>query len=194
MSGKINVFCIVSAHFNSLKNLNGKSLSSLDLVTFVFLPLFLALCGAFFSFNLNKDLDSLLVNFGSIFTALLLSVIVLIYDQENRLLEKINKNPEEVGKVTCIKLKLLKELYHNISFSVLCSLMLVVMAFIHTIMPIEPSFLRVIIPFTSIELKLSWSTTLVTPMIVLITSNIVLTIIMVVKRLYLILITNNPGS
>lgn len=193
MSGKINILCIIEAHFKSLKGVQNNKTSWVDLLTFVIFPLALALVSAFFSFNLNKDLDSLLVNFGAIFTALLLSVIVLIYDQENRQLEKIASHPNQVGAPTYAKLKLLKELYHNISFAILCSLMLVVVTFIHSILPQIPSFKTVAIPVIDVVLKLSWATTLITPLIVVVTTNIILTIIMIVKRLYLILINNNPG-
>ncbi|WP_419963896.1 hypothetical protein [Pantoea vagans] len=193
MSGKINIACIIEAHFKSLKGVQDNKISKMDVLTFIIFPVGVALLCAYFSFNLNKDLDSLLVNFGAIFTALLLSVIVLIYDQENRILEKIASHPNHIGAPTYAKLKLLKELYHNISYAILCSLMLVVTTFIHSILPQNPSFTSIGIPGIAATLKLSWATTLVTPLIVVVTINIILTIIMIVKRLYLILINNNPG-
>lgn len=191
MSSKINVLCIVSAHFKTLRNFGSSKISKSDVFTFIVLPFLLAICGAFFYFNLNKDLDSLLVNFGAIFTALLLSVIVLIYDQENRNLEKIHQHNDQVGVVTKRRLALLKELYHNISYAILCSLLLVVLAFIHSIVPMTEEKNAYSLVFKGIDFRFSIATTLITPMIVLITSNIILTIIMVVKRLYLILISNN---
>lgn len=201
MSNKINILCIVKAHFNTLKNTGCKNMSKVDCFTFIIFPVLLSIVSACNNFNLNKDLDSLLVNFGAIFTALLLSVIVLIYDQENRTLEKVRGNSDVVGAVTNNKLLLLKELYHNISFAILCSLVLVVLTFIHsTLEPITPKKIEesiVIVNFNLWKLHLNfnffftWATKVVTPLIILVGVNIILTIVMIVKRLYLILINNS---
>lgn len=201
MSNKINILCIVKAHFNTLKNTGCKNMSKVDCFTFIVFPVLLSIVSACNNFNLNKDLDSLLVNFGAIFTALLLSVIVLIYDQENRTLEKVRGNSDVVGAVTNNKLLLLKELYHNISFAILCSLVLVVLTFIHsTLEPITPKKIEesiVIVNFNLWKLHLNfnfvftWATKVVTPLIILVGVNIILTIVMIVKRLYLILINNS---
>ncbi|MBA5236679.1 hypothetical protein H2Y54_08960 [Pectobacterium aroidearum] len=201
MSNKINILCIVKAHFNTLKDIPCKKISKLDITTFVILPISLSTFSAYNDFNLNKDLDSLLVNFGAIFTALLLSVIVLIYDQENRTIEKIRNNSESVGDVSKNKLLLLKELYHNISYAILCSLALVVLTFIHSTLPsITPEVIdtgRIFLDYKIRDLNINfsftftWATKVVTPLIIFVTTNIVLTIIMIVKRLYLILINNS---
>jgi len=201
MSNKINILCIVKAHFNTLRDITGEGISKLDIITFIVLPILLSMFSAYNNFNLNKDLDSLLVNFGAIFTALLLSVIVLIYDQENRTIEKIRHNTESVGEVSQNKLFLLKELYHNISYAVLCSLALVVLTFVHSTLPpitlevIDNSQVIVDYKIRDVSINFSftftWSTKIITPLIIFVTSNIVLTIIMIVKRLYLILINNS---
>ncbi|NTX78282.1 hypothetical protein FCL49_05095 [Serratia proteamaculans] len=201
MSNKINILCIVTAHFNTLRDIGSNKISKSDCVTFVILPILISVFSAYNNFNLNKDLDSLLVNFGAIFTALLLSVIVLIYDQENRTIEKVRDNSESIGVVTNRKLSLLKELYHNISYAILCSLILVVLTFIHsTLDPITPKVLEeslVVVDYKIWKLNLdfsfifTWATKIITPLIILVTTNIVLTIIMIVKRLYLILINNS---
>lgn len=200
MSKKINVWCIISAHFRTLRDAGNSRYSKADVFTFIFFPVILSISSAWFNFNLNKDLNSLLVNFGAIFTALLLSVIVLIYDQENRVHEKKNSNQNEVGKVTNDKLILLKELYHNISYAILCSLALVVITFIHSALPpLLPETIekyRIYLNYQvwkfnlNFDFLFTWSTKVITPLIVFITSNIILTIIMIVKRLYLILINN----
>lgn len=200
MSNKINILCIVKAHFNTLKDISKKGMSKLDITTFIVFPISLSLFSAYKNFNLNKDLDSLLVNFGAIFTALLLSVIVLIYDQENRTIEKVRSNADSVGEVSQNKLLLLKELYHNISYAILCSLALVVLTFIHsTFPPLTPEIIdnsRVFINYKirdfniNFSFTFTWATTIISPLIVFVTANIVLTIVMIVKRLYLILINN----
>ncbi|MDT1888187.1 hypothetical protein FPK60_23265, partial [Acinetobacter baumannii] len=76
----------------------------------------------------NKEIISLLVNLGSIFSALLLSVLVLVFDQEQKL-EDRKEIAEEKGKAVDplfpTKKTLLEELYYNISYSVFCSIALV---------------------------------------------------------------------
>ncbi|EBM5231410.1 hypothetical protein D0759_23960 [Salmonella enterica] len=106
MSNKINILCIVKAHFNTLKDISKKGISKLDITTFIILPISLSLFSAYKNFNLNKDLDSLLVNFGAIFTALLLSVIVLISGVTG-------------GSVECIKVKTTKASEHRIAYEML---------------------------------------------------------------------------
>lgn len=191
MSDKINMLSIIRAHYKTLRDSSKKKISLGDVFTFIIFPISMACLSALSFFNLNKDLDSLLVNFGAIFTALLLSVIVLIYDQENRILDKIRAYPEEVGVTTKSKLTLLKELYHNISYAIFCSLVLVALSFIHSIVPLPQGNSIYSFYISTLQIKLSFATSIVTPIIVFVTINIFLTILMVVKRLYKILVANH---
>jgi hypothetical protein len=88
MSSKLNVFDIISGHISTLKSADSDRLNKVDILTFFGIPLLFSILGISKDFDLDTDLTSLLVNFGSIFTALLLSVLVLIYDQENKLDDK----------------------------------------------------------------------------------------------------------
>ncbi|CAN8142819.1 membrane hypothetical protein [uncultured Thiomicrorhabdus sp.] len=130
MSSKVNIIEIISGNYKTLTNTEGQILKS-DIVVFVLLPIILSITGIIFGFNLNKDLASLLVNFGAIFTALLLSVLVLVYDQEAKLNEKKNQSP--TNQIIILKIKLLQELYYNISFSILLALGLILLCFIHNV-------------------------------------------------------------
>lgn len=127
MSSKINIKGIITGHFNTLRDNQGRR-SIADLLTFVILPVGFAITSLLVGFNLNKDLSSLLVNFGSIFTALLLSVLVLVYDQESKLEEKKAKDAFYEDKK-----QLLHQLYYNISYSILCSMALVLFCFVHSL-------------------------------------------------------------
>lgn len=100
MSSKVNIFAIVSGHFVRLSKTNGQ-FSISDFATFIFIPVLFAALSIVFQFNLNKDIVSLLVNFSAIFTALLLSVLVLVYDQESKIDDKAkeadrNKEPRDI--------------------------------------------------------------------------------------------------
>lgn len=154
MSKKIDIFSIISGHCSSLRNSDG-SFNLYDFITFFILPLAVAIFGALYIPKLSEGTISLLVNFGSIFTALLLSVLVLIFDQENKadeqhekyLLykEEMDRNPSLSMSVahTWIfnrnldesyhdKKVLLKQLYFNISFSIIVSLLLVLLCLLYS--------------------------------------------------------------
>lgn len=179
MSSKINVYEIISGHFETLKERNG-SYSTTDLFTFVGLPLSACFFSYFYSFNLNTNLSSLLVNFGSIFTALLLSVLVLVYDQESKLEDKKNTDGFYDEKK-----ELLRQLYYNISFSILCSVILVLACFIHSVV------FNKTVEFTVINstYTLKSDIHLITPLVAFVTANLFLNILMILKRMHALLVS-----
>ncbi|PBI79764.1 hypothetical protein A9993_08430 [Rahnella victoriana] len=124
MSSKINICEIVTGHFRTLKDADTRKVSKLDMFTFLMLPIGLAILFATLANGMSKDLVSLLVNFSAILTALLLSVLVLVYDQES----KINQNKDNDTFYESKK-TLLTELYYNICYSVLCGVFLVALCF-----------------------------------------------------------------
>lgn len=175
MSSKINVFEIVMGHVKTLQDPSGKALIS-DYFTFFAVPALVAFLGVYLKFTLNKDVSSLLVNFGSIFTALLLSVLVLVYDQESKIDGGKEKDPLYTPKK-----KLLSQLYYNISYSVVCSILLVVFCLLNSIIYGDANS-------DSSKIENIWfGLFALTPITVFITSNLVLTIIMIVKRMHTLL-------
>ncbi|WP_158640826.1 hypothetical protein [Acinetobacter pittii] len=154
MSRKIDILSIIEGHWYSLRNPDG-SFNIFDFCTFLVLPLVLGSLSAYSIAKVSTDTISLLVNFGSIFTALLLSVLVLIFDQENKIdehyekylifKEELEKNPNLIDSPAYtyifsknldenygLKKTLLKELYFNISFSIVVSLFLVLLCLAHS--------------------------------------------------------------
>jgi len=179
MSSKINILEIVAGHFDTLRESNGKR-SFIDFFTFLFIPVAFGIASAILSLNLNKDLSSLLVNFGSIFTALLLSVLVLVYDQESKLEDK-----KDSDGFYDEKKQLLNQLYYNISYSILCALALVLLCFLHSVViGISSSFL-----LASHTLAIRYDELFVTPFVVFVTTNLFLNILMIVKRMHALLIS-----
>ena len=179
MSSKINIYEIAKGHFDTLRDSDGKR-SYIDLFTFILIPLAFGVVSALLSFNLNKDLSSLLVNFGSIFTALLLSVLVLVYDQESKLEDRKDKDGFYNSKKV-----LLNQLYYNISYSILCSVALVLLCFVHSvILGLQSSFSLLSHAFT-----IRYDMLFITPFVVIVTTNLFLNIIMIVKRMHALLIS-----
>lgn len=184
MSSKVNVKEIVLGHFGTLRKVDG-SWSWLDFITFCFFPILFGSLSVVAKFSLNKDIASLLVNFGAIFTALLLSVLVLVYDQESKLDEKNQRDRElkrPADQFYQAKKILLDELYYNISYSILSSLILIAVCFAFSV---ADSFVKP--ESTAPTIALVFSRLVFTPIAVLVSVNLLLTIVMIVKRLHSLL-------
>ncbi len=177
MSSKINVCEIILGHIATLSDPAGKRSFS-DYITFFLIPGGVALIGVFSNYNLNKDVSSMLVNFGAIFTALLLSVLVLVYDQEGKLNSVKDSDPLYEAKK-----KLLNNIYYNICFSILSSIVLVALCFVHSVVfRLKHDF-----AWEGGGFSLSYSRLIITPVIIFVTANLLLTIVMIVKRLHAML-------
>lgn len=195
MSQKINIAFIVGQHFKSMADANGRT-DKVDAVTFFGVPLLLAFLGAVAGIKLSSDTISLFVNFGSIFTALLLSVLVLVYDQEGKLnsmldqaeaekatLESASASEQSINKSAILyarmgkirlQMDLLKELYHNLSYAILASVVLVLLCFMHSV-------------FDGLGIGLAVEKYIIGPCILFLILHLFFTILMVVKRLYALL-------
>lgn len=180
MSSKINVTDIVLGHIATLADPAGKR-SLMDYVTFFAFPGVVAALGCYAGYNLNKDVSSMLVNFGAIFTALLLSVLVLVYDQESKL--KDMNGLKIVDPLYNAKKDLLKQLYYNICFSIVSSILLVGLCFVHSILYKVVS----VFEFSGGVVKIDYARYVLTPLVIFVTANLMLTIIMIVKRMHAML-------
>ncbi|MBH3371903.1 MULTISPECIES: hypothetical protein [Pseudomonas] len=184
MSSKIDIKEIVLGHLGTLSRVDGEW-SWHDFVTFCCVPAIFAFGSLAAVFSLNKDIASLLVNFGAIFTALLLSVLVLVYDQESKLDDKKQRDVDlqrPVDPFYNAKKRLLDELYFNISYSILASLVLIAICFGFSI---ADSFSDS--KSASLSVSLVLSKFVFTPLAVFVTVNLLLTIVMIVKRLHSLL-------
>lgn len=177
MSSKVNVTDILLGHIATLTDPAGKR-SVGDYVTFFIVPVLVAGLGLMAGYNLNKDVSSMLVNFGAIFTALLLSVLVLVYDQESKL-----ENNRKADALYESKKKLLGQLYYNICFSILSSILLVALCFVHSvILRLTCDFI-----FGDFVFQFSFARYIITPLVIFVTANLLLTIVMIVKRMHAML-------
>lgn len=174
MNSKINVLLIAKKHFHTLVEGNNEKISVKDVLLFIVFPLVVGLLAAWGNPIASHDFLSLTVNFGAITTALLMSVVVLVYDQESKLYDRAKLEPEKESIIEG-KVELLKELYHNICFAIVSSLFLVTFSFLS--MPFEKGadgffgFISAALVFVVASLL----------------TNIVLTILMVIKRFHILL-------
>lgn len=177
MSKKLSCGSIVTQHISTLRDNSTHEISIIDIFVFLIGPLGVAVILACFQKILSDGLLSLAVNFGAIVTALLMSVLVLVYDQESKLLSKTCKESSEEA-VKNRKLKLLRELYQNICFTIVMSLFVVVAAF-------SEMFVKSFEQCGFVGYLLLFLTAITTFLFI----NVVLTMLMIVKRFH-ILITN----
>ena len=108
--GKINVLNIVKAHFQTIKHETSGKTSRSDRWIFIYVPFIVALIPVFMNLGLEKETINILITVQSIFIGLLLNLLVLLY-------ALINRRPEIPKRKI-----LLKEVFHNISFSILLAI------------------------------------------------------------------------
>lgn len=183
MSSKINVSSIISGHLNTLKDARSGKLSLSDRFTFFIFPFFLAGVCIYFGYEINDQVTSLLVNFGAIFTALLLSVLVLVYDQGTKIAEKIHS--PDASQVDHLKQDLMDELYFNICYAIVLSVALVFFCLVEKVI----RGLSIPFNFDDFNLVLDIDIWLNTPIVVWLTVHLMLNILMIVKRMHVLLTT-----
>jgi hypothetical protein len=185
MSVKINLSSLIREHYKTLKNDDKNRLSFVDFFTFTIIPVALCVLSIYFDLKINTEFRGALINFGAIFSALLMSVLVLVYDQENKLTERkllVDKlKKQDIDDYVDIvnyadKKELLGQLYHNICFAIIVSLSIVVFP-----------MLQIVASGFNCTLLNQW---LINPIIVFTLYSMILTTLMIVKRMHSLLCTN----
>lgn len=115
MFDKINIAQIVRSHLDTLKNDNTKKAGWDDYLTFLVLPVTVALVLLAFDVRLNERSTNIIITSLSILVGLLFNVIVLLFDL-------VSKN----GKRS-LKNRILKEVLANITFSVLLAIISIIL-------------------------------------------------------------------
>lgn len=177
MSSKLNVSEIIRGHLKTFRN-DSNRITVTDIVSFILIPIGIGMLFPVSSTSINNDALSILVNFGAIFTALLLSVLVLVYDLQCKLDERSDSTP-----VLTAKKKLLHDLHYNISFSILASAVLVILCLIDSILADKKFSLQSV----GINFDLSLDVHILSPMIAFTTYVVVTGVVMIVKRMHALL-------
>ncbi|TMP69245.1 hypothetical protein CWB76_13280 [Pseudoalteromonas sp. S1609] len=174
MSSKVDIFQIILEHYKTLKDDESEKISFLDLLVFLGIPLVIVLINIVFCLTVSQELRSALINFGAIFSALLISVLVLVYDQRSKIYDRREKlSPEQLPNFDAL-FTTLKELYHNICYGILISLLLVVFSLLQI----------VTVDLELVKLNLY----VINPLVVFAICSTILTTLMIVKRLHKLLI------
>lgn len=185
MSIKLDLSSLISNHYSTLRNDNTGKISKIDLFTFALVPIIICIVNVYYKLEINAELRGALINFGAIFSALLMSVLVLVYDQDNKLTEKklfneeLSQNESSPKKDIVNyedKKELLNQLYHNICYAIIVSLSIVVFPMLQ-------------IMFNSFNWDLV-NRFFINPLIVFSLYSMVTTTLMIVKRMHALLNTN----
>lgn len=173
MSTKINVSSIVKNHLCTLVDDRTGRKSIFDFLTFVMVPLAIAVAFAIYDIQMSKDFRNGVITFGAIFSALLMSVLVLVYDQ----IKSNNNEKKQKGENSSVDLnargKLLNQINSNICFTLLSAVIAVLLSLSQII---------------AVEYALSFlNRFIITPIIIFLTMSMFLVTIMIVKRMYLLL-------
>lgn len=121
MLAKINFLQIIRDHLLTLRQYQGdEKLSRGDIFLFFALPGFLAI-GFYWGLGLSLDSDlvSILITSLSIFAALLFNLLILVYD----IITRRKNSPQQPSKRV---MQFLREIYANVSYSILVSVLAVV--------------------------------------------------------------------
>ncbi|EMJ9775481.1 hypothetical protein RGO69_002282 [Morganella morganii] len=181
MSSKINIFYLIKGHINTLRLADTGKISICDIITFFVLPAIISYSIVIIGFRVNKDLISILVNFSAIITALLLSVLVLVYEQGNKLKDK---TPEKRSPLDEVKEKLLDAIYYNICYSILSGALLIALCFIISLTYSKFDFFLYESVFGFLVFIKKY---IVIPLIIFLFIHLMLNIIMIVKRMHVLL-------
>jgi hypothetical protein len=141
---KMNILGIIKDHFSTFKNYETKKSRPMDYIIFLIVPF---LIGLFFVYihpdlnggNPNAGTTNALLICASVFTALMLNLLVLVYNlmqKNNNENKEDDKNKEKDGdqvETDDYSEDFIKEIYYNISFSILTSMTLVILLAIYAL-------------------------------------------------------------
>lgn len=122
MLEKVNIWRIIVDHLGTLRVTGSNSASSKDIALFFGIPAATAIIlMLFFGLNISAQLGNTLFTGLSIFAGLLFNLLVLVYDIVNR----ENKDVDRTSKRGRRRLRVLREVFSNISYAILVALAVV---------------------------------------------------------------------
>lgn len=184
MLSKINICQIIKGHLKTLRY-DSKTYRPnwSEIGYFIFLPILFAIIAIYKDVKLDDNTLTIIATVAVTFMALMFSVLIMVLDRYKRAekdLEDINlkvsdcESEENFKCYECTALIVLRELYYNISYSIVIALFLSFTSVVTAIFN-ENNLLAIILSSIVIALGL----------------NIILTILMIIKRIYIIF---NPSS
>jgi len=168
-SMKIDITRIIIAQVRTLRDNATQRYSVPDLILFFGLPIALGAGGAYYGWKFDADVLNALLAAFVIFAGLLLNLLVLVY--------MFSASTEHPAALAQNGTTLIKELHDNIAYAILESIVIVVM----TMITVAYLKMREQPPADAFTVK--W----VSAVIIFLTMNFVLTLLMILKRMYIML-------
>lgn len=177
MFDKFSVKNIVANHFGTFVDFQTKQKRIRERAAYLITPLIISLLLFFgLDFWITESASNVLITAMSIFSALLFNLLLLVYDV-------VNRNDGDRGPKNIIELKaiLLRETFHNISFSILLTVVaVIVLLFTYVPIPAEAAILPI--------------KTLLSISIYYLVGLFMLTLLMVLKRIHSLLTEEMNGK
>lgn len=169
MTNKINIFQVVSRHFDTFRDFDSRALNIRDLLLFFGIPFLFSLCSAKYAYIFSDSTISNLLNVEALLSGLLLNLLVLVYS----LKEKTPKTDVNIEGWEDLQLKhmVVNEVYFNVAFSTLSAFLMLIFTVLHSFF--------IGISFSSFSLNAH----LIDPIIVFLGLNLVLNFLMIIKRI-----------
>jgi len=164
MSTKFSDFQIIRDHVKTLKFYNTGYVDKLSLLGNFGVPLILAFIFLYFHSFLQSSIINVLITVLSIFIALLLNLLFLMYSILSRRLRgddelKTQQSGNENANENKIRVRLLKETYYNVQFSVLVCVYALFVIILYVLLPKE-IYLDLVLGFIVYYLLFVFITTL----------------------------------
>lgn len=142
MSTKFSNLQIIRDHIKTLKIYNSGAIDKLSLIMNFGFPLILAFTFLYFHSFLQSSIITVLITVLSIFIALLLNLLFLMYSILSRRLRGDNEVNAQQAKnegtsENKIRIRLLKETYYNVQFSVLVCVYALIAIILYVLLPKE---------------------------------------------------------
>lgn len=129
MSSKFSVIDIIQNHLRTLVNYDNGKYSKTDFFISFFIPFIIAATLIFYGQLLNVRIVSDLLTAFSVFAALLLNLLFVIYTAKTR---ESSKGGERIDS---LKIKLLNQTYNNIQFGILLSILEIIFLILFLFLP-----------------------------------------------------------
>ncbi len=132
MFSKINVTKIIIDHLRTLRNYDTQKLRFVDYALFILVPIIVSAVLIIFSYLIDKEFANILITSLSIFAALLLNLLLLVFDIVRKTNDSIARNKELKNPYEAEEKRLtfLKEIYANISYAIFVSILSIVILLI----------------------------------------------------------------
>lgn len=136
---KINIWQVLAKHYKTLSNQRGRALKQ-DIFIHFFLPAIIAMIICFVYGIMKASIATIFVNFGAITTALLMSAVIMIYNQKQKNSNKIadiRENDKPATNLTALETNKIvyEQLCHNVAYAILTSVILVIASVIISFFP-----------------------------------------------------------